>query len=100
MYTDQESAAVAAAAPLTFESAAALAEKLGKSTRSVIAKAKSLGVEYTPKAKPAPKGKGVTKADVVAEIAATMAVPVEQVEGLKGATMASLTALLTVLLAQ
>ena len=95
MYTDQESAAVAAAAPLTFESAAALAEKLGKSTRSVIAKAKSLGVEYTPKAKPAPKGKGVTKADLVAKVASELGLPAEMLEGLKGATVASLEVLLT-----
>lgn len=93
-YSDKETAAVVAAAPLTYDSAAALADKLGKTTRSVIAKAKSMDLEYTPKAKPAPKGKGVTKADVVAQIAAALSVPADSVDGLKGATMASLTTLL------
>lgn len=94
-YSDKETAAVRAAAPLTYDSAAALAETLGKSTRSVIAKAKSLDLEYTPKAKPAPKGKGVTKADLVAKVASELGLPAEMLEGLKGATVASLEVLLT-----
>jgi len=93
-YSDKETAAVRAAAPLTYDSAAALAETLGKSTRSVIAKAKSLDLQYTPKAKPAPKGKGVTKADLVAKVAAELGLPAEMLEGLKGATVASLEVLL------
>jgi hypothetical protein len=69
-YSAAEAAAVLAAAPLTYEGAIALGEKLGKSHRSVIAKAKSLGVEYTPKAKPARKtaDNGPTKADVLVRI--------------------------------
>ena len=69
-YSAAEAAAVLAAAPLTYEGAIALGEKLGKSHRSVIAKAKSLGVEYTPKAKPARKtaDNGPTKAAVLAGI--------------------------------
>lgn len=69
-YTDFETAAVVAAAPLTYDSAVALAEKLGKTHRSVIAKAKSLGVEYTPKAKPVKStvDTGPTKAELLAAI--------------------------------
>ena len=69
-YSATETAAVLAAAPLTFEGAIALGEKLGKTHRSVIAKAKSLGVEYTPKAKPARKAtdNGPTKATVLASL--------------------------------
>ena len=93
-YSDKETAAVRAAAPLTYDSAAALAEAMGKSTRSVIAKAKSLDLEYTPKAKPTPKGKGVTKADLVAKVAAKLGVSTDAVDGLKGATVASLEVLL------
>ena len=74
-YSAAESAAILAAAPLTFEGAVALGEKLGKSHRSVIAKAKSLGVEYTPKAKPAKKAadNGPTKAAVLASIRSRLA---------------------------
>ena len=86
-YTDKETAAVVAAAPLTFESAQALADKLGKTHRSVIAKAKSLGVDYVPKAKPAKRTPGVRKADLVEQISAAVG---EDMDGLNGATMAAL----------
>lgn len=57
------------AAPLNLEKAKALGEKLGRSYRSVIAKAKSVGVEYVAQPTPEPKRKGPTKAEVVASIA-------------------------------
>ena len=64
-YTEKETQAIVAAAPLTFEKAAEVAAAIGKTQRSVIAKAKSLNVEYIPKAKPTAKEKGITKAEIL-----------------------------------
>ena len=76
-YTDRETAIVVSAAPLTYETAVALAEKLGKSTRSVISKAKSLGLDYTPKAPvtTASAKRGPTKAQIMADIRSALALP-------------------------
>ena len=75
-YTTSETAVIVDAAPLTFEKAQAIAEKIGKSHRSVIAKAKSLGVEYIPKAKPTAKASNEpTKAAILAEIRTALAMP-------------------------
>ena len=93
-YSDKETAAVRAAAPLTYAKAVALAADLGKSTRSVIAKAKQLDLPYTPKPKAAAKGRGVTKAAVVLDVAAALQVDVDAVAGLAKADMAALKALL------
>ena len=94
-YTDFETAAVVAAAPLTFDSAVALAEKLGKTHRSVIAKAKSLGVEYTPKAKPAKKAvdAGPTKAQILADLRSRLALPDREGDLTKGELETILSAL-------
>ena len=75
-YSASETAVIVDAAPLTFEKAQAIAEKIGKSHRSVIAKAKSLGVEYIPKAKPTAKASNEpTKAAILAEIRTALAMP-------------------------
>jgi hypothetical protein len=94
-YTDVETAAVVAAAPLTYESAAALADKLGKTHRSVIAKAKSLGVEYTPKAKPAKKAaeSGPTKAQILATLRSRLGLTDREGDLTKGELEAILSAL-------
>lgn len=63
-YTPKMVAALEAAAPLNLEIAKDLAADFGVSHRSVISKAKSLGLEYikaSPKAKIA---KGITKAEL------------------------------------
>jgi hypothetical protein len=91
-YTPEMEAAIRAAAPITFDSAAVLAEKLGKPARSIIAKAKSLGVEYI--AKPAPAKRvtgGASKAEVVASISAKLGGV--DLSGLDKATSAALAAL-------
>lgn len=73
-YTPEMVAAIQSAEPLTFEKAQEIASsdafvRAGKSQRSVIAKAKSLGVAYVPKAKPAAKADtGPTKAAYLADI--------------------------------
>ena len=70
-YTESMIAKIQAAAPLNLEIAKELAGDLGVSYRSVISKAKQLGVEYVKKAPAAKKSaaeKGVTKADLLMRI--------------------------------
>jgi len=81
-YTPEMVAAITKAAPLTFEKAQEIAasdmfSRAGKGHRSVIAKAKSLGVEYIAKAKPAKKSvdNGPTKAATLSAIRAALALP-------------------------
>lgn len=98
-YTADMVSAIRKAEPLTFEAAVALSERddfiaAGKSHRSVIAKAKSLGIEYQAKQKAPAKGRGVTKAQVVEAIEMQLRVPAGSLEGLEGSKMASLDALL------
>ena len=69
-YTDTQISKLRAAAPLNLEKAKTLAAEMGVSHRSIISKAKSLGLEYiklTPAAKKA-KADTVTKADLLARI--------------------------------
>lgn len=92
-YTPEMEAMIRAAAPLTFDSAAALGERMGKGARSIIAKAKSLGVEYIAKEAPKKRVTGtVAKADIVASIA--HAVGVDALDGLEKAPAAALVKLL------
>ena len=75
-YTDQMEAAIRAAAPLNLAKAKALAEQFATvSHRSVISKAKSLGVEYVKAAPAARKERGPTKADYLREIRTALALP-------------------------
>ena len=76
-YTDAMVARIQAAAPLNLEKAHALSGELGVSYRSVIAKAKSLGVEYVAKAPAAKKAKSdePTKAETLAAIRTALALP-------------------------
>ena len=74
-YTPKMVAALEAAAPLNLEIAKDLAADFGFSHRSVISKAKSLGLEYvkaTPKARAA---KGITKAELTDAIRQAVALP-------------------------
>ena len=74
-YTPKMVAALEAAAPLNLEIAKDLAADFGVSHRSVISKAKSLGLEYikaSPKAKVA---KGITKAELCEAIRKAVALP-------------------------
>jgi hypothetical protein len=76
-YTDKEAKVLASASPLTFEKAQEIADQLGKTQRSVIAKAKSMGLAYIPKAKPvkASRDMGPTKADTLSAIRLALALP-------------------------
>jgi len=68
-YTEAMVQQIRDAAPLNFESATALGEVMGKSPRSIIAKAKREGVEYLAKVPEPKKGKD---APTKGEIADTM----------------------------
>ena len=71
----------------------AVAAELGVSYRSVIAKAKQLGVEYIPKPAPAKVAKGPTKLELVAEIAEASGMAESKLVGLEKAPKAVLEAL-------
>ena len=63
-YTPKMVAALEAAAPLNLEIAKDLAADFGISHRSVISKAKSLGLEYVKASPKARAAKGITKAEL------------------------------------
>lgn len=72
-YTDTQIAKIHAAAPLNLAIATELASEFGVSYRSVISKAKQLGVEYVKKAPATKKAKAensVTKAELLTRIRA------------------------------
>ena len=98
-YTPEMEKIITESAPLNLEKARELATQLGKSYRSVIAKAKSLGVEYESK-KPEPKKeRGASKADTIKLIAAALDKPIADFDGLEKATGSALNAVLGAVLA-
>lgn len=90
-YTPEQEAAIRAASPLNIDKAKALAETLGKSWRSVIAKAKSMDLPYEAKPAPAKRPKGMTKAELVDEIEVRTGA---SLSGLEKATASALSRLL------
>ena len=89
-YTKKMEAELASEA-MTYERAVSLAETWGLSVKSVIAKTKSLGIDYTPKAKALRKSSGITKADLVKQIEAKLDC---QLDGLANASASALNTLL------
>lgn len=87
-YTSEMIAEIAAAAPINLEIAKELATKLGKTYRSIIAKAKSEKIVYVSKPAPVKKPKGETKADIVSDIA--LMVGVASLDGLEKAPATAL----------
>ena len=73
-YTPAMVAKLQGAAPLNLETAKDLAAEFGVSHRSVISKAKHLGLEYV-KAAPKAKAVGITKADLTDAIRKAIALP-------------------------
>ena len=91
-YTPAMEARLMASAPLNLAKAQALASEFGSVTyRSVIAKAKQLGVEYESKAPAAKKPQGITKEKLCLEIAAF---GIDNASELKPASFAALESLL------
>ena len=97
-YSDDMIAEMKAQSPLNHAKAKALAGRglfATRSIKSIIAKAKSEGIEYVAAARPAkattPK---LTKADLVASITQSLDADSGSLDGLRGATTAALTALM------
>ena len=97
VYTDQMVATMSARAPLNAEICSELASEFGNgiTSRSVIAKAKSLGLDYTVKAKPARKKAAASKADIVNAIAKAVDADAGSLDGLVKAPANALSALLS-----
>jgi hypothetical protein len=74
-YTPKMVAALEAAAPLNLEIAKDLAADFGVSHRSVISKAKHLGLEYVKASPKARVAKGITKAELTDAIRQAVALP-------------------------
>ena len=92
-YTDKEVAVLQKAAeegPITFERARELAAELYKTDRSVIAKVNQLGLDYVPREYAPKREKGMTKAELVAEIAENLGAEGDVFEGLEKATARAL----------
>lgn len=79
-YTDKECEMIVATEPMTFDAAIILATEIGKSHRSVISKAKSLGVTYIPKAKAKAKetATGPTKVQLMETIREILELPAKE----------------------
>lgn len=90
-YTDSMVAKIKAAAPLNIETAKELAADFGVSHRSVISKAKHLGVEYVKAQRaPASRDAGPTKAALLVSIRELVELPEREGD----LTKAELTAIL------
>ena len=93
-YTAEQIAVLENAQPLNQAKAMEIAEQLGKTSRSVIAKAKSLGLDYEVKVR-ATKRVASSKADLVRAIAKGLDADADQFAGLEKATMSALSNLLS-----
>tara|TARA_B100000282_G_scaffold166124_1_gene120291 strand:+ start:147 stop:437 length:291 start_codon:yes stop_codon:yes gene_type:complete len=89
-YTPAMIAKLQAAAPLNLAKAKDLAADFGLSHRSVISKAKHLGLDYVV----APKTVKVSRSDLVAAIAKGLDMPVDDLDGLANAKTSALSNLL------
>ena len=97
VYTPEMVEVMTASQPLNAEVCSELAHTFGKgiSQRSVIAKAKSLGLDYVVKAKPTRKKVAPTKMDIVRAIEKGLDADQGSLDGLVKATAQSLDALLS-----
>jgi len=91
-YTPEMVATLKAAQPLDLAKAKALGAEMGKGYRSIIAKAKREGFDYISKPAPAKKKAAPSKADMVADICAALAM--DSCEGLEKSTGSALNKLL------
>jgi len=97
-YTEKQVAALQNAAQqfgtLNGEIAGQLADELGLTKRSVIAKIKSLGLDYAVAKKPVKGTRAISKADYVSAIAKALDADASTLDGLEKATALSLSGLL------
>ena len=98
-YTEKQVAALQNAAKqygtLNGAIAGQLADELGQSKRSVIAKIKSLGLDYAVAKKPVKGTRATSKADYVAAIAKALDADATELAGLEKATAVALSGLLS-----
>ena len=97
VYTVEMIETMTAQAPLNAEKCAALALEFGNgiTSRSVIAKAKSAGIDYTVKAAPARKKAAASKLDLVKAITKAVDADEGALDGLLKAPASALSALLS-----
>jgi len=92
-YTPEMVATLTANAPLDYTKAQALGKEMGRSAKSIIAKAKREGIEYVSKAAPARKKSAPTKSDIVSAICSGL--DIDDLAGLEKATGSALSKLLS-----
>jgi hypothetical protein len=92
-YTPEMVATLTANAPLDYTKAQALGKEMGRSAKSIIAKAKREGIEYISKPAPARKKSAPTKADIVSAICSGL--DIDDLNGLEKATGSALSKLLS-----
>ena len=95
VYTQAMCEKIASFQPLNAEICSTLAQEFGLTQRSVIAKAKSLQLDYVVKAKPARKKASPTKVDTVRAIEKALDADSGSLDGLVKATGQALDALLS-----
>jgi O-acetyl-ADP-ribose deacetylase (regulator of RNase III) len=93
-YTEAQVAALREAAPLDMAKAKELAREMGKSYRSVIAKAKSENIEYVAKVAASKRVGGATKKEMIELLSDKSGVPYAKLEGLEKATAIAIAAIL------
>jgi len=93
-YTEEQIAALRDAAPLDMAKAKILAAQMGKSYRSIIAKAKSEDIEYVAKVAASKRVGGATKKEMIDLLSDKSGVPVAKLEGLEKATAVAIAAIL------
>ena len=93
-YSEKMVKVMAAQSDWDYAKAEAFASDNNLSTRSVISKVKSLGLDYTPKPKASAKAPRIRKADIVGSIALAVGVPVDTIAGLAKADSSALVNLL------
>ena len=91
VYTEELVAALRLQNPLTYEKAVAFAEENGLKVRSVIAKAKSMEMEYVPKPVVAKNGDPIErKGEIISEIESALKVAAGSLSGLSKSTKEAL----------
>ena len=94
-YTEKMVAQMEKIGSFDYASAEEFASKNGLTTRSVISKAKSLGLDYTPRVVAKAATPRVRKSDIVAQLAEQLGADADALAGLAKADMRSLNELVS-----
>ena len=93
-YTPQMVSSLMDGAVTNYDTAVSYADGQAVSVRSVIAKVKSLGLDYTPKTRILKRGDRVTKLELVRAIEKSLASGTDSLAGLEKSNVAALSRLL------